>query len=108
MSEADQAMLRMFGTDEEQKMTAIVRQKMKLINAGYRDSTVFFKMFFDKWYRRPRFDAIVGQIDNFKNINEFRTYIMHNYARMPVETSRNLYIIKPKADDKDKIIEAVA
>ena len=103
MSEADQAMLRMFGTDEEQKMTPMERQKMKLVAAGYKDSTVFFKMFFDKWYRRPRYDAIVNRIDDFNNINEFRTFIMHNYASMPKAPSQNLYIIKPAIKEGQKL-----
>ena len=101
MSEADQAMLRMFGTEEEQKLTPIERQKVKLISAGYKDSTVFFKMFFDKWYRRSRYDAIVNKIDDYNNINEFRTFIMHNYASMPKAPITNLYIIKPSGTKTD-------
>ena len=89
-------------------MTPIDRQKMKLVNSGYRDSTVFFKMFFDKWYRRLRYDAIVNKIDDYNNINEFRTFVMHNYAKMPLEPSRNLYIIKPKPTQNEKKVEIEA
>jgi len=78
-SEADQEILRMFGTAEEQQMSLIERQKLKLVATGYKGSTVFFKMFFDKWYRRDRYDAIVNKIDTYKNVNEFRTMILHNY-----------------------------
>ena len=85
----------MFGTDEEQGMTPIDRQKMKLVAGGYKDSTVFFKMFFDKWYRRSRYDAITNKIDDYNNINEFRTMILHNFASMPIAPIRNLYVIKP-------------
>ena len=57
-------------------------------------------MFFDKWYRRARYDAIVNKIDDYKNINEFRTMILHNYATMPLAPTRNLYVFAPKADQK--------
>ena len=68
---------------------------MKLVAGGYKDSTMFFKMFFDKWYRRNRFDAIVNRVDEYKNINEFRTMILHNYATMPLAPTRNLYVLYP-------------
>ena len=90
----------MFGTEEEQKITLIDRQKLKLVQGGYKDSTIFFKMFFDKWYRRERYDAIVNRIDDFKNINEFRTVILHNFATMPVSTTRNLYFLRAKGATK--------
>ena len=42
-------------------------------------------MFFDKNYRKDRFDCIVNQQAKFKNKNEFRTYVMQKYHRFPIE-----------------------
>ena len=97
----------MFGTNEEQGLSIWDRQKLKLVNAGYKDSTVFFKMFFDKCYRRPRYDAIVNKVDDYKNINEFRTMILHNYANMPVSPTRNIYFLYPAEEVKKDPSEAV-
>ena len=72
---------------------------MRLVAGGYKTSTIFFKMFFDKWYRRDRYDAIVNKIDKYQNINEFRTMILHNYATMPLAPTRNLYVIAPSGDN---------
>ena len=94
----------MFGTSDEQKMTFMERQKMNLVVNGYKSSTMFFKMFFDKWYRRERFNTIVEKIDNYQNINEFRTMILHNHVAMPLGPTRNLYIWKP-SDFKDDLPE---
>jgi hypothetical protein len=64
-TEADRELLRMFGTKEEQSMGLVDRHKMKLVAGGYNHSTIFFKMFFDKWYRRERYDCIVNKIGNY-------------------------------------------
>ena len=72
---------------------------MRLVAGGYKDSTIFFKMFFDKWYRRDRYDAIVNKIDKYQNINEFRTMILHNFASMPLAPTRNLYVLAPSVGD---------
>ena len=78
---------------------------MKLVHGGYKNSTIFFKMFFDKQYRRERYDAIVNRIDDYKNINEFRTMILSNYASMPIEPTRNLYVFSPKKKDQKEAQE---
>ena len=52
------------------------KQKLSLIESAYKTSPIFFKMFFDKMYRRERFDAIVGKIDSYQNVNEFRNVII--------------------------------
>lgn len=81
---------------------------MKLVTSGYKDSTIFFKMFFDKWYRRERYDAIVNKIDDYSNINEFRTVILHNYASMPLAPTRNLYVLQaPKSTGPSEQSKAV-
>ena len=80
-------------------MSLVDRQKMKLVAGGYKSSTIFFKMFFDKWYRRERYDAIVNKIDKYNNINEFRTMILHNYVSMPLAPTRNLYVLWPQGPD---------
>ena len=79
----------------------IDRQKLKLVHIGYKEGTVFFKMFFDKWYRRSRHDAIVSKIDKYSNINEFRTMIQNKHADMPVATISNLYMFKPAKKEKE-------
>ena len=54
-------------------------------------------MFFDKMYRRQRFEAIVNKIDNYKNVNEFRNIIISNYHGFPAAPTRNLYVFKQPA-----------
>ena len=84
-------------------MTFLERQKMRLVVNGYKSSTIFFKMFFDKWYRRDRYDAICNKIDAYNNVNEFRTMILHNHAAMPVAPSRNLYLWSPLKGTEDTV-----
>ena len=50
--------------------------KLKLINIEYKKETLIFRMFFDKHYRPERFAAIVNKMDEYKNINEFRTFVI--------------------------------
>ena len=52
------------------------KQKLSLIESAYKTSPIFFKMFFDKMYRRQRYSTIVEQIDEHKNINEFRNKVI--------------------------------
>ena len=98
----------MFGTNEEQQMTLIERQKMRLVRNGYKNSTLFFKMFFDKWYRRDRYNFICDHIDSYKNINEFRTVVLHNHANWPVAPIHNLYVIQPSGSPVDVSEKPVA
>ena len=75
-TEASRELERLFGSDEEQKMSFIEQQKISLISRTYKNSPVFFKMFFDKIYRKDRYNTIVSKIDDYKNINEFRTIVV--------------------------------
>ena len=75
-TEASRELERLFGSDEEQKMSFIEQQKISLISRTYKISPVFFKMFFDKIYRKDRYNTIVSKIDDYKNINEFRTIVV--------------------------------
>ena len=67
-----------------------------MIEEAYKGSPIFFKMFFDKMYRRDRFDAIVGKIDNYQNVNEFRNIIMRKHHAFPAAPTRNLYVLFPQ------------
>ena len=60
MSEAERELERMFGNEEDQKMTFLEQAKATMISRTFTQSPVFFKMFFDKVYRRERFDVIVN------------------------------------------------
>ena len=52
------------------------KQKLSLVESAYKTSPIFFKMFFDKMYRKARYNTIVEQIDSYKNINEFRNLVI--------------------------------
>ena len=75
-SEASVELERLFGPHETEELTMLQRFKLKLVSIQYRKETLIFRMFFDKWYRPERYDAIVNKMDEHKNINEFRTYII--------------------------------
>ena len=100
-SEAERELERMFGSEEEQKMSFIEQAKVSMINRTFTKSPVFFKMFFDKVYRRDRFDVIVNQIDNFQNTNEFRTKVLQNYQRFPLSSVRNISLLKMKLPEQE-------
>ncbi len=51
-------------------------------------------MFFDKYYRPDRYDTIVNKMDEYKNINEFRTHVIQNYYKFPLRAIEKL-TIKP-------------
>ena len=44
-------------------------------------------MFFDKHYRPDRYECIIHNQDNFKNKNDFRTYVMQKYYRFPLKST---------------------
>ena len=47
-------------------------------------------MFFDKYYRPERYDAIVNHMDDYKNINEFRTYVIQTFYKFPISAANKL------------------
>ncbi len=51
-------------------------------------------MFFDKRFRPERYDAIVNKMDDYRNINEFRTFVIQNYYKFPLSSIDRL-TIKP-------------
>ena len=58
-SEAKEEMDKLFGTQEFQKLSALDKFKLRLINSQYKKETLLFRMFFDKHYRPERFREIV-------------------------------------------------
>ncbi len=74
--EAQIELERLFGPHDEEELTFIQRMKLKLINIEYKKETLIFRMFFDKHYRPERFAAIVNKMDEYKNINQFRTFVI--------------------------------
>ena len=56
-------------------------------------------MFFDKFYRPQRFDAICNQIDDYQNINEFRTRVIQSYYHFPNIAIANLYLFFKSSED---------
>ena len=75
--------------------------KLKLVELQYKKETLIFRMFFDKHFRPDRFKDIVENMDNYKNINEFRTYIINRYHAFPVNVIKNLKLIKTQSRPKD-------
>lgn len=56
---------------------------LRLVKRQYDKSPLLYRIFFDKTYRPERFKCISGEIDKHRNVNEFRTYVMHNHFRFP-------------------------
>ena len=77
----------MFGNEEELNLSVIDRCKLSLVQSLYKYSPIFFKIFFDKAYRPARYNAITNEISKYKNINEFRTYIMKNHSYFPLAST---------------------
>ena len=55
-------------------------------------------MFFDKHYRPERFNFIINQQEKHKNVNEFRTLVMHKFYRFPLKSAAFLMIGGHKVD----------
>ena len=55
-------------------------------------------MFFDKHFRKDRYDCIINEQEKHKNINEFRTYVMHRYYRYPIAAANFLKVGGYKKD----------
>ena len=53
-------------------------------------------MFFDKYYRPERYNEIVYNMENFKNINEFRTHIIQTYYKYPLTATQKLTVMPSK------------
>ena len=69
-----------------------------MIEMQYKKSNIYYRMFFDKHFRKDRYDCIVNKQDQHKNINEFRTYVMHKYYRFPIAAANFLKIGGYKSD----------
>ena len=82
----------MFGHEEEAKLTGLDVLRLRLVQRQYGRSNVFYRMFFDKHYRPNRYDCIVHDQKKHKNINEFRTFVMHKYHRFPVASTTFLQL----------------
>ena len=54
-------------------------------------------MFFDKYYRPERYNTIVNKIDEYQNINEFRTYVISNFYTFPLKATEKLTILPNKS-----------
>ena len=63
-------------------------------------------MFFDKYYRPERYNTIVNRMDDYKNINEFRTFVIQNFYTFPLKSTEKLTVfpqstkapIEPESD----------
>ena len=75
---------------------------MWLVQSAYKASPIFFKMFFDKFYRPKRYDAICNQIDEHQNINEFRSRVIQSYYHFPNLAIANLYLFFKAPADVEK------
>ena len=73
----------MFGDKDDLEISFTDSILIKLIRRQYEKSSVTYRMFFDKRYRPERYQCMTEQISKHKNINEFRTYVLHNHYRFP-------------------------
>ena len=97
-TEASRELERIFGHEEEANLTGMDVLRLRLVQRQYSKSNVYYRMFFDKHYRPDRFDCIVNDVQNHKNINEFRTHVMHKYYRFPVASQAFLQVGGYKTD----------
>ena len=58
-------------------------------------------MFFDKCYRPDRYATICNKIDDYQNINDFRSRVMLNYHNYPANSTRSLYLLYKSDEDKE-------
>ncbi len=65
-------------------------------------------MFFDKIYRRQRYNCIVDEINNYSNINEFRTFVVQRHHKFPLSSIQNISLLKLKAPEDDQLISLSA
>ena len=73
----------------------VQRMKLKLVSIQYKKETLIYRMFFDKYYRPERYDAIVNHMDDYRNINEFRTYVIQKFYKFPLRATEYL-TFRPK------------
>ena len=66
--------------------------KLKLVSIQYKKETLIFRMFFDKHFRPERYNTIVNKMDDYRNINEFRTHVIQNYYKFPLSAIERLTI----------------
>ena len=90
--EASKELERLFGPHEEEQLTFVQRMKLKLIQIEYRKETLIYRMFFDKHFRPERYNTIVNKMDEYRNINEFRTHVIQNYYKFPLSAIERLTV----------------
>ena len=83
-SEVDEEMERMFGPEDEFGLNPLDKMRLKLVQKQYKKSNLIYRMIFDKNYRPDRYNCIVNTQQKFRNINEFRTYVMSKYYTFPI------------------------
>lgn len=89
MSEAQSELERLYGPKDLQNLNFIERVKLGLITNQYKKETLLYRIFFDRMYRPERFNLIMNKMDDFKNINEFRTFVMHKHSSFPYKCVQN-------------------
>ncbi len=94
--EASKELERLFGPKEEEQLTMVERMKLKLVQIQYKKETLPFRMFFDKYYRPDRYNTIVNKMDDYRNINEFRTYVISNFYTFPLKSTEKLTFFPSK------------
>ena len=96
-------MEKIFGHEEESNLTPQDKLRLRLISKQYYRSNLYYRMFFDKHYRPERFDVIVNKQSQFKNKNEFRTYVTDKFNRFPLKSTSFLQKGGYKQDFAQKI-----
>ena len=67
--------------------------KMKLVKLLYKKESIMFKMFFDKFYRPERYQAIVTEFDNFDSVHDFNAYLLRKHYKYPLKATEGLSLI---------------
>eukprot|EP00347_Sterkiella_histriomuscorum_P008306 403345593 len=90
VSEAQSELERLYGPKELENLDFIERVKLGLVKNQYKKETLLYRIFFDKMYRPERFNIIMNKMDDFNNINEFRTFVMQKFSFFPFRCIQNL------------------
>ncbi|CDW74859.1 UNKNOWN [Stylonychia lemnae] len=92
-SEAERELERLYGPQDYEKLTSYERLKLSLVQNQYKKETLLYRIFFDKMHRPERFNTIMNQMDEFNNINEFRTFVMQKHQSFPLKYIQKFQVL---------------
>ena len=69
-TEAESELERMFGHEDDQKLTGFDVIRLRLVQRQYSRSNIFYRMFFDKHYRPDRYNCIISDQKKHRNVKK--------------------------------------